>query len=159
MEKQGSQQKSQMVATKSKNRAAKQEERWLQIREEKGLEKGSIWYHFLRDCVQKGTIRLEYIQTDEQVANTFTKAFCKHMFVNFRDKLGLLLNPFLVERECQKVETRKVFYHLHVSLLDGRHKTTSQINHCLYPKFMLRKSALCDLILISLNGGTFIKLK
>ena len=24
-----------------------------------------IWYHFLRDCVQKGTIRLEYIQIDE----------------------------------------------------------------------------------------------
>ena len=24
-----------------------------------------IWYHFLRDCVQKGTIQLEYIQTDE----------------------------------------------------------------------------------------------
>ena len=26
-----------------------------------------IRYHFLRDCVQRGTIRLEYIQTDEQV--------------------------------------------------------------------------------------------
>ena len=40
MEKQGSQQKSWMAATKGKNMAAKQEERWLQIREEKRLEKG-----------------------------------------------------------------------------------------------------------------------
>ena len=33
--------------------------------------------HFLRDCVQRGTIRLEYIQTDEQVVNIFTKEICK----------------------------------------------------------------------------------
>jgi len=59
-----------------------------------------IRYHFLRDCVQRGAIRLEYIQTDEQVANIFTKALCRQSFVNLRDKLGLLSNPFLVEREC-----------------------------------------------------------
>ena len=33
-----------------------------------------IRYHFLRDCVQRGTIRLEYILTDEQVAEIFSKA-------------------------------------------------------------------------------------
>ena len=43
---------------------------------------------------------MEYIQTDEQVANIFTKALCKHSFVKFGDKLGLLQNLFLVEREC-----------------------------------------------------------
>ena len=59
-----------------------------------------IRYHFLRDCVQRGTIRLEYIQTYEQVADIFTKALCRHSFIKFRDKLGLLPNPFLVEREC-----------------------------------------------------------
>ena len=59
-----------------------------------------IRYHFLRDCVQRGTIWLEYIQTDEQVADIFTKALCRQSFVKFRDKLGLLPNPFLVEREC-----------------------------------------------------------
>ena len=46
--------------------------------------------HFLRDCVQRGTIRLEYIQTDEQVANIFTKGLCRQSFVKFGDKLGLL---------------------------------------------------------------------
>ena len=59
-----------------------------------------IRYNFLRDCVQKGTIRLEYIQKDEQVSDIFIKALCRHSFVKFRDKLGLLPNPFLVEREC-----------------------------------------------------------
>ena len=53
-------------------------------------------YHFLRDCVQKETIRLEYIQIDEQVADIFTKALCRHSFVKFTDKLGLVPNPFLI---------------------------------------------------------------
>ena len=59
-----------------------------------------IRYHFLRDCVQRGTIRLKYIQTDEQVADNFTKTLCRHSYVKFRDKLGLLPNPFLVEKKC-----------------------------------------------------------
>ena len=48
-----------------------------------------IRYHFLRDCVQRGTIRLEYIQADEQVVDIFTKALCRQSFVKFRDKLGV----------------------------------------------------------------------
>ena len=68
-----------------------------------------IKYHFLRDCVQRGTIRLEYIQTNEQVADIFTKALCRHNFVKFRDKLVLLPNPFLVDREFYKATTRKLF--------------------------------------------------
>ena len=55
-----------------------------------------IKYHFLGDFVQRGTIQLEYIQTDEQVVDIFTKALCKQSFLKFRDKLGLLLNPFVV---------------------------------------------------------------
>eukprot|EP00253_Pinus_taeda_P034361 PITA_34361 len=33
-----------------------------------------IKYHFIRDYVQKGVVKLEYISTNEQVANIFTKA-------------------------------------------------------------------------------------
>ena len=51
MEKGGSQQKSQMDATKIKNREAKQEERWLQIREENRLEK---WQKGSWESAQKG---------------------------------------------------------------------------------------------------------
>ena len=43
---------------------------------------------------------MEYIQIDEKVADIFTKALCRQIFVKFRDKLGLLPKPFLVEREC-----------------------------------------------------------
>ena len=43
---------------------------------------------------------MEYIKIYEKVVNIFTKALCRHSFVKFRDKLGLLPNPFLVEREC-----------------------------------------------------------
>ena len=59
-----------------------------------------IRYHFLIDCVQRGTIRLEYIQTYEHVADIFTKELCRKSFVKFRDNLGLLSNMFLIEREC-----------------------------------------------------------
>ena len=59
-----------------------------------------IKYHFLRDYVQRGTIWLDYIQKYDQVAEIFTKALCRQSFVKFKDKLGLLPNPFLVEREC-----------------------------------------------------------
>ena len=33
-----------------------------------------IMYHFIRDCVQKGVVKLEYIPTDEQVADILTKS-------------------------------------------------------------------------------------
>ena len=42
---------------------------------------------------------MEYIEINELVADIFTKALCKQSFVKFKDKLGLLPNPFLVERE------------------------------------------------------------
>ena len=43
---------------------------------------------------------MEYIQIDEQVVDIFTKALFRQSFVKFRDKLGLLPNRFLIEREC-----------------------------------------------------------
>ena len=43
---------------------------------------------------------MEYTQRNEQVANIFTKTLCRRSFVKFRDKMGLLPNPYLVEREC-----------------------------------------------------------
>ena len=47
-----------------------------------------IKYHFLRDCVQRGTIRLEYIQTYEQVADIFTKTLCKQ-FCEVQRQVGV----------------------------------------------------------------------
>ena len=59
-----------------------------------------IIYHFIRDWVQKGDVKLEYISTDEQTANILTKSLARVKHVFFRDKLGVVKNPFLGKREC-----------------------------------------------------------
>ena len=59
-----------------------------------------IRYHFIRDCVQKGAVKLEYISTDEQVADIPTKSLPRGKHVFFRDKMGVVKNTFLGKREC-----------------------------------------------------------
>ena len=44
-------------------------------------------YHFVRERVHKGDIRVDYIQTDKQVADMFTKALNWPKFDEFRSKL------------------------------------------------------------------------
>ena len=57
-------------------------------------------YHYLRDMVQKGVICLQYIPTDEQIVDVFTKPSSVTKCMYFRDKLGMAENASLVEREC-----------------------------------------------------------
>jgi hypothetical protein len=57
-------------------------------------------FHFIRVCVQKGIVKLQYVPTSEQVANILTKALMKGKFVFFGDKLGVVQNTFLAKREC-----------------------------------------------------------
>jgi hypothetical protein len=59
-----------------------------------------IRYHFIRDYVQRGAVELQYISTEEQVADILTKALSMGKFVFFRDKLGVVSNTFLGMREC-----------------------------------------------------------
>ena len=40
-------------------------------------------YHYLRDMVQKGSIRLQYIPTKEQIADIFTKPLTAVKFIYF----------------------------------------------------------------------------
>lgn len=42
-----------------------------------------INYHYIRDMVQQGAIRLQHISTDEQVANILTKLLWKVKFLTF----------------------------------------------------------------------------
>ncbi|KAH9292825.1 hypothetical protein KI387_042000, partial [Taxus chinensis] len=58
-----------------------------------------IRYHFIRDCVQRGIVQLQYIPTEEQVADILTKALGKEKFIFFRDKMGVVQNNFLAKRE------------------------------------------------------------
>ena len=49
-----------------------------------------IRYHYIRDMVQRGAIKLQYVSTDEQVADVLTKPLSRIKFEHFRDKLGVV---------------------------------------------------------------------
>ena len=48
-----------------------------------------IRHHFLRDHTQKGDICLEYIKTDRQLADIFTKSLNEAQFCFIRKELGM----------------------------------------------------------------------
>ncbi|CAM8988876.1 unnamed protein product [Rhodiola kirilowii] len=48
-----------------------------------------IRYHFLRDCVEKGTIAMEYCRTEEQIVDIFTKALHREPYEKLRLELGM----------------------------------------------------------------------
>jgi hypothetical protein len=59
-----------------------------------------IRYHFIRDRVQKGAVKLQYVSTNEQVADILSEGLSKEKFEYFQEKLGVIENPFLTKREC-----------------------------------------------------------
>ena len=57
-------------------------------------------YHYVRDMVQKNVLSIQYVLTTEQIADIFTKPLSLTKFVYFHDKLGVVENASLAEREC-----------------------------------------------------------
>ena len=49
-----------------------------------------IRYFYIRDMMQKGAIKLQYVSTDEQVADILTKPLSRVKFEHFQDKLGVV---------------------------------------------------------------------
>ena len=49
-----------------------------------------IKYHFIRDVVEKGAVKLHYEATNEQVADVRTKPLSNVKFEYFRDNLGIV---------------------------------------------------------------------
>ena len=49
-----------------------------------------IRYFYIRDMMQKGAIKLQYVSTDEQVVDVLTKPLYQVKFEYFRDKLGVV---------------------------------------------------------------------
>ena len=49
-----------------------------------------IKYPYIRDMVEKGVVKLQYVATDEEVADVLTKPFYRMNFEYFRDKLGVV---------------------------------------------------------------------
>ena len=47
-------------------------------------------YHFIRDCVEKGTVNVEFIRTGEQKADILTKSLGRVRFQDLRDKVGII---------------------------------------------------------------------
>ena len=45
-------------------------------------------------------MKLQYIRTDEHIADILTKPLSRLKFVYFRDKLGVVENVSFAEREC-----------------------------------------------------------
>ena len=59
-----------------------------------------IRYHHIRDCVQRRIMLLSYIPTKDQDADILTKALTRRKFEYHRGRIGVVDNPYLVEREC-----------------------------------------------------------
>ena len=53
-----------------------------------------IRYHFIRDMVQRGAVRLDHTGTDEHVADILTKSLGKVKFLTFRENLGIVEPPY-----------------------------------------------------------------
>jgi hypothetical protein len=59
-----------------------------------------IKYYFIQDKVQEGEVKLEYIPTDEQTADTLTKPLSRIKFAHFREKMGIMeITPLVVREE------------------------------------------------------------
>jgi hypothetical protein len=52
-----------------------------------------IKYHYLRDQDENKNIKLEYVKTQEQVENIFTKPLNKYVFEHLKKKLGVIIPP------------------------------------------------------------------
>jgi hypothetical protein len=59
-----------------------------------------IKYHYIKDMVQRKAIHVQYLPTHEQIADIFTKPLAKTKFEYFCERLGLVENTSLAEREC-----------------------------------------------------------
>ena len=57
-------------------------------------------YHFIKDMVHRGVVRLQYILIDEQIADILTETLSGAKFIYFWDKLDMVENASLVERGC-----------------------------------------------------------
>ena len=49
-----------------------------------------IKYHYIRDMVQRGAVKLQYVAIDEKIADVLTKPLARVKFEYFREKLGVL---------------------------------------------------------------------
>ena len=49
-----------------------------------------IKYHYIRDMVHRGAVKLLYVAMEEQIADVLTKPLDRMKFKYFRERLGVL---------------------------------------------------------------------
>ena len=49
-----------------------------------------IKYHYIRDMMQRGAVKLQYVAMDENIDDVLTKLLARVKFEYFREKLGVL---------------------------------------------------------------------
>ena len=49
-----------------------------------------IKYHYIRDMVQRGAVKLQYVVTEEHIADVLMNPLARVKFEYFRKKLGVL---------------------------------------------------------------------
>ena len=49
-----------------------------------------IKYHYIRDMVQRGVVKLQYVATNKHIADVLMKPLARVKFEYFREKLGVL---------------------------------------------------------------------
>jgi hypothetical protein len=59
-----------------------------------------IKYHYIKDMVQRKVVHVQYLSTHKQVADVFTKPLARTKFEYIRERLSLVENASLAEREC-----------------------------------------------------------
>jgi hypothetical protein len=59
-----------------------------------------IKYHYIIDMVQIKSVHMQYISTHDQIADVFTKPLARMKFEYFRERLGMVENASVDEREC-----------------------------------------------------------
>ena len=47
-------------------------------------------YHYIRDMVQRGVVKLQYVAMEEQIVDVLMKPLARVKFEYFREKLGVL---------------------------------------------------------------------
>lgn len=52
-------------------------------------------YHYIRNIVQKGVVKLQYISTNEQTADILTKSLSRVEIAYFYERVGVVEIPFL----------------------------------------------------------------
>jgi hypothetical protein len=49
-----------------------------------------IMYHYIRDTVNKGAMKIQYVTTDEHIVDVLIKPFSRVKFEYFREKFGVV---------------------------------------------------------------------